>query len=165
MDVLASDHTLMIQKRLSELKRNSRGVSVEKKNTHCQVFVGVCCGELIFAYPCFIPVRAGVPTSLAVHPDLPTNTITYSVKLNYYHNFFFYMLLQVEPFNIHTQIYISGFGCFLATVTDSNVFLLAMAFDQKAVKTRLRDHTSSHLFGKVYLRDRSIFIEGVTLTA
>lgn len=58
------------------------------------------------------------------------------------------MLLQAEPFYILTQIYLSGFGSFLATVTGSNVFSVEMAFDQWAVKTRLRDHTSSHLFWK-----------------
>lgn len=72
------------------------------------------------------------------------------------------MLLQAEPLYIPTQIYISGFGCFLATVAGSNVFSLEMAFDQRAVKTGLNDHTSSHLFGKVYLRDRNIFVQGAT---
>lgn len=73
------------------------------------------------------------------------------------------MLLQVEAFYIPTQTYISGFGSFLAAVTGSDVFSLETAFDQREVTTRLRDHTSSHLFGKVYLRDRNIFVQGVTL--
>lgn len=59
--------------------------------------------------------------------------------------------------------YPSGFGCFLATVTSSNVFSLEMAFEKRAVKTRLRDNTSSQVFRKVYLRDRNIFVLGVTL--
>lgn len=130
------------------------------------VLFGIPFGELTFAHPCCIPVCAGVPACLVVHPDLPINTITHSGTLNHYHDciIFFTRCSKHSRFLHSNTTCISGFGCFLTTVTGINEFSLETTFDQRAVKARIHDHTSSHLFGKVYLRARNIFVQGVTLS-